>query len=78
MPKTSNIALLVWRLAARGEPPSGRHLNQWQWPLILLGAWRRKMMCQAVCLSFAQQRFGSAKRIWLWLEVMFVMLGLTG
>jgi len=24
MPKTSSIALLVWRLAVRGEPPSGR------------------------------------------------------
>jgi len=24
VPKTSSIALLVWRLAAWGEPPSGR------------------------------------------------------
>jgi len=24
MSKTSSITLLVWRLAARGEPPSGR------------------------------------------------------
>jgi len=24
VPKTSSIALLLWRLAARGEPPSGR------------------------------------------------------
>jgi len=28
--KTSKIVLLVWRLAARGEPPSDRVLKQWQ------------------------------------------------
>jgi len=30
MPKTSSIALLVWRLAARGEAPGDRVNNQWQ------------------------------------------------
>jgi len=38
MPKTSSIALLVYRLAVRGEPPSDRVLNQWQWPLSVGGA----------------------------------------
>ncbi|QCE03504.1 hypothetical protein DEO72_LG8g1529 [Vigna unguiculata] len=48
MPKTSSIALLVWRLAAQGEPPGDRYLKQWQWPLDAQGAWQQGVSHQAV------------------------------
>jgi len=48
MPKTNSIALLIWQLAARGEPPADRYLKQWQWPLDVHGVWRQEVFRQAV------------------------------
>jgi len=47
MSNTSSVALLVWRLATRDEPPSDSDPKQWQWPLDVCGAWWKGWFRQA-------------------------------
>jgi len=48
MPKTSSIAILVWRLAARGEPLGDRDLKQRQWSLYACDACRQGWSRQTI------------------------------